>query len=125
MRKNILHKVTFILLLIGILLPNLGVISISTNQKVVSSTLVKGKKEKSFSDVKVICETETDSDCFFEEFELENDFEFDSFSCNSNAGDFTSSLTENQKLHNKTTFYLIQAAIPLYDMFCNWKHHLS
>ena len=65
------------------------------------------------------------SEFFYEESELEDDFEFDWFSFNSNSETFTSSVTENQKLYNKTSFCLLQKSTPLYDLFCNWKHHLS
>lgn len=125
--KKIFHKLLFIIPLLGLILSyasGITTISVELNKE---TNFVQSTKNtlKALSFYHEIEEGNDYSDFYYEESELEDDFEFDGFAFNTNSETFTSSVTENQKLYNKTAFCLIQKSTPLYDLFCNWKHHLS
>ncbi len=125
--KKIFHKLLFITPLLGLILSYATGISTTTIELNKETRFVQSEKNtlKALSFYHEIEESIDFSDFFYEESELEDDFEFDWLTPISNSETFTSSLTENQKLYNKTSFCLLQKSTPLYDLFCNWKHHLS
>jgi hypothetical protein len=125
--KKIFHKLLFITPLLGLILTYVTGINTFVTEQNKETTVVQFKRNtfKAFSFYHEIEESNDNSDFFYEESELEDDFEFDDFIFTSNSETFTSTVTENQKLYNKTSFCLIQKSTPLYDLFCNWKHHLS
>ncbi len=125
MFKKIFHKFLFIIPLLGLILSYGSGINTETIEQNNKTSFVQSEKDtlKALSFYHEIEESNDFSDFIYEESELEDNFEFDWF--NSNSESFTSSFTENQKLYNKTSFCLIQKSTPLYDLFCNWKHHLS
>lgn len=117
----------FIIPLLGLILSYANGINPSVLQQNTSKTVFSAEKN-TLKALSLYHEIEEDSDCsdfFFEESELEDNFEFDWIFFNSNLESFTSSVTEKQKLYNKTSFCLLQNSTPLYDLFCNWKHFLS
>lgn len=127
MLKKILHKLLFATALSGLLLSctnefNTLVIESNLNETLVSTHKKELNKLSFYHEA---LENNDTSDFFYEESELENDIDFDGMFFDINSKIYTSSVTENQKLYNKTSFYLLQKTNPLYDMFCNWKHHLS
>lgn len=125
--KKLVHKFLFVIPILGLLLSYTSGISTTFLEQSNQTKVVPSSKNlsKSFSFYHEIEESTDYSDFFFEESELEDDFEFDWFTYNSFSETFTSSVTENQKLHKKTSFCLQQTNTPLYDLFCNWKYHLS
>ena len=127
MLKKLFHKLLFINPLLGLILSYASGITTTTIKLNKDTHFVQFEKNtlKALSFYHEIEESNDFSDFFYEESELEDDFEFDSFSLNACSETFTSSVTENQKLYNKTSFCLTQKSTPLYDLFCNWKHHLS
>lgn len=127
MLKKIFHKLLFITPLLGLILSYATGITTTSIELNKETSYVQSEKNtlKALSFYHEIEESNDFSEFFYEESELEDDFEFDWFTPISNSETFTSSVTENQKLYNKTSFCLLQKNTPLYDLFCNWKHHLS
>ncbi len=127
MLKKIFHKLLFINSLLGLILSYATGITTTSIELNKETSYVQSEKNtlKALSFYHEIEESNDFSDFFYEESELEDDFEFDWPTYISNSETFTSSVTENQKLYNKTSFCLLQKRTPLYDLFCNWKHHLS
>lgn len=125
--KKLFHRLLFVTPLLGLILSYANGITTTTIEQNKETNFVQSKKNilKALSFYHEIEESNDYSDFYYEESELEDDFEFDGFTFNINSETFTSSVTENQKLYNKTSFCLIQKNTPLYDLFCNWKHHLS
>ena len=125
--KKIFHKLLFITPLLGLILSYASGINTTSIEQDNKTTVVQfeGNTLKTLSFYYEIEESNDYSNFFYEESELENEFELDWLLFNSNSETFTSTITENQKLYNKTSFCLIQKSTPLYDLFCNWKHHLS
>lgn len=125
--KKLFHKLLFVTPLLGLLLSfTHGINAYKFEQdNTVFIALVNQNSYKNLSLYQAIEDNNEYSDFFYEEFELEDDIELDWFVFNSNIGDFTSSITENQKLYNKTSFCFTQKTNCLYDLFCNWKHHFS
>ena len=127
MLKKIFHKLLFAASLSGLLLSCTNGI----NTKLIGNRSIKTLVYKhengtnKLSYLHKIEDSNDSSDFFYEEAELENDIEFDYVIYGSNTKSFVSSLIENQKLFNKTSFCLLQKTDPLYDLYCNWKHHLS
>lgn len=125
--KKLFHKLLFVTPLLGLLLSFTH--GISTHKFEQDNNVfiahVNQNTFKNHSFYHEIEEANDYSDFFYEESELENDIELDWFVFNSNLEVYTSSVTENQKLYNKTSFCFIQKTDCLYDLFCNWKHHLS
>jgi hypothetical protein len=127
MLKKIFHKLLFAASLSGLLLSCTNGI----NTKLIGNRSIKTLVYKhengtnKLSYLHKIEDSNDSSDFFYEEAELENDIEFDFLIYGSNTKSFVSSLIENQKLFNKTSFCLLQKTDPLYDLYCNWKHHLS
>lgn len=125
--KKLFQKLLFIIPLLGLILSYANGINTSDSKYNTNKTVFSTNKNN-FKALPLFHEIEENSDCsdfFFEESELEDNFEFDWIFFNSNLEAFTSTLTEKQKLYNKTSFCLLQNSTPLYDLFCNWKHHLS
>ena len=127
MLKKIFHKLLFITPLLGLILSYASGINTTSIEQNKETSVVQFERNtlKTLSFYHEIEEINYYSNFFYEESELENDFELDWLLFNSNSETFTSTITENQKLYNKTSFCLIQKSTPLYDLFCNWKHHLS
>lgn len=127
MLKKIFYKLLLATSLFGLLLSctnGINTLSIGDNIKKTAVSIHKNTLNK-LSFYHEIEDTNNTSDFFYEEAEFENDFEFDYIIYDSNSKTFASSVTEIQKLYNKTSFYLLQKTNPLYDLYCNWKHHLS
>jgi hypothetical protein len=126
MLKKIFHKLLFVASLLGLLLScTNGINTKSIGNNSIKTLVFKHKN----SPIKVsiyhgIEDNNDSSDFFYEEAELENDTEFDYLFYGSNSKIYASSVTENQKLYNKTSFCLLQKTNPLYDLYCNWKHHI-
>jgi hypothetical protein len=127
MLKKIFHKLLFAASLLGLLLScTNGINTKSIGNRSIKTSI--SKHENGTNKLSFLHEIEysnDSSDFFYEEAELENDIEFDFLIYGSNTKSFVSSLIENQKLFNKTSFCLLQKTDPLYDLYCNWKHHLS
>jgi len=127
MLKKIFHKLLFVASLLGLLLSctnGINTKSIGNHSKKTSVYKNEnGTNKQTF--LHKIEDNNDSSDFFYEEAELENDTEFDYLIYGSNSKIYASSITENQKLYNKTSFCLLLKTNPLYDLFCNWKHHLS
>lgn len=125
MLKKLFHKLLFITPLFGLIFSCINGINATLIGKCNKTIIVYAEKNelKALSFYQGIEENNDFSDFFFTESELEDDFEFNGLKSNYEA--YTSSVTENQKLYNKTSFCLLQKSTPLYDLFCNWKHHLS
>lgn len=127
MLKKLFHKLLFVTPILGLLLSlthGISTYKFEPDNKVFFAHVSQNTYKNLFF-YNEIEDTNEYSDFFYEESELENDIELDWFVFNSNIGDFTSSITENQKLYNKTSYCFIQKTDCLYDLFCNWKHHLS
>ena len=127
MFKKIFHKLLFVTPLLGLILSYASGITTTTTELNKETRFVQTQKNtlKALSFYHEIEESNDFSDFYYEESELEDDFEFDWFTFNTCSETFTSSVTENQKLYNKTSFFFFFKSTPLYDLFCNWKHHLS
>lgn len=127
MLKKTFHKLLFITPLLGLILSfthGINSFSIEPNNK--NTVVSVGKNSlKALTLFHEIEESTDYLDFFYEESELEDDFELDWFNYNTGSETFTSTVTENQKLDNQTSFCLQQKSTPLYDLFCNWKYHLS
>lgn len=127
MLKKIFHKLLFITPLLGLILSYASGITTTTIELNKETHLVHAEKNtlKALTFYHNIEESNDFSDFFYEESELEDDFEFNWLNFNTYSDTFTSTVTENQKLYNKTSFSRLQKSTALYDLFCNWKHHLS
>lgn len=127
MLKKIFHKLLFVTPLLGMILSYASGITTTTIELNKETRFVQSEKNtlKALSFYHEIEDSSDFSDFYYEESELEDDFEFDWLTLNFCSENFTSSLTEKQKLYNKPYFCLLQKSTPLYDLFCNWKHHLS
>ena len=127
MLKKIFHKLLFVASLLGLLLSCTNGINTKSigNRSIKTSVSKHENVTNKLSFLHKIEDNNDSSDFFYEEAELENDFEFDYVIYGSNTKSFVSSLIENQKLFNKTSFCLLQKTDPLYDLYCNWKLHLS
>ena len=127
MLKKIFHKLLFITSLLGLILSfthGINTFSIEQNNK--NTVVSVGKNAlKALSLFHEIEESADYLDFFYEESDIEDDFELDWFNFNTGAETFASTVTENQKLDTQTSFCLQQKSTPLYDLFCSWKHHLS
>lgn len=127
MLKKLFHKLLFVTPLLGLLLSFTHGISAykfeQDNKVFIAHASQNTYKNLSF--YHEIEDTNEYSDFFYEESELENDIELNWLVFNSNLEIFTSLVRENQKLYNITSFCFIQKTDCLYDLFCNWKHHLS
>ncbi len=127
MLKKTFHKLLFITPLLGLILSYASGITTTTIELNKETRFVQSGKNtlKALSFYNEIEESNDYSEFYYEESELEDDFEFDWFTFLSNSKTFISTVTKKQKLYNETSFCLIQKSTPLYDLFCNWKHHLS
>jgi ABC-type microcin C transport system permease subunit YejE len=125
--KKIFHKLLFVIPLLGLMLSyaniiNTTVIDIDYENRYLQSNKNNLKELSFYHEI----EENTDfSDIYFEESELEEDFEFDWVIFNVYSVNYTSSVTENHKLFKNNSFCLTQKSTSLYDLFCSWKHHLS
>lgn len=127
MLKKLFHKLLFITPLLGLTLTyanGIGKTMIEYNRE----TIIVRSSENNLKALSLYFEVEESNDYsefFYEEFDPEDDFELFGLILISNIEAFTSSIIENQKLYDKTSFCLLQQSTPLYDLFCNWKHYLS
>lgn len=126
-KKAIITKLTFSLLLLTIFSLVTFDVKNSTIANIVSNTVhfFQDETNTHFSKNYIVASESSDDSITISEKEIEIEFEIEPFS--------SSNVTSNLLFRNQglsplfyyTTNFCSRQSIPLYDLFCNWKLHFS
>jgi hypothetical protein len=126
-RKIIFHNFLFLFVLLGIACSDFVVVNKQNFDNKSSTSVLQLHKNNPipFSFYSKTDEKQVKSLFFYEDLELEDDFELEAASFHFNFQYFESTFYKIQRFFKIHIFHINFQNVPLYDLFCNWKHYLS
>lgn len=123
--KKTFHKILFIIPLLGLILLYTNGIKKSLIQQNKETSVVQLKKNITKPLHTESKTNENNENSYFFCEEIEDEPETDWLIINSFTETLFSNVPVSLKSYKKVTFFYKKKNQPFYDLFCNWKHHLS
>lgn len=125
MFKSFFYLLRFLLLIIGLFFYCINGENGNNESQNANNAFTLHANQKLVSPYTIIKLENKSTEFIFEESNFEDDFEISGFTLFYTQKKYSSTFSKNKSKKVTASFCVIHHKTPLYDLFCNWKHHLS